>query len=152
MASRRTLLPGNDLQVCQVDALLEPRVVERDLDTERPEALDTLQFPEFEVFESPGQITKALKIFDVRPVFQRLAGLAVDDGHFPGLRHALGRPLDNRLVDSLLDDLVPDVIRAIDVEPLFVEAKPDREGGVLDEDQVRRVEQHPPELWPHPGP
>ena len=87
-----------------------------------------------------GQVAETLQILDVRAVLQRLAGLAVDEGHLPGLGDALGRPLDQRLVDSLLHDLVPDVVGPVDVEPLLVEPEPDRQRRVLDQDQVRRLE------------
>jgi hypothetical protein len=98
-----------------------------------------LQLPELEALDRAGQIAEALQELDVRPVLQRLGGLIVDDRYLPRLRHALARPLHHRLVDPLLDDLVPDVVRAVHVEPLLVEAEPDREGGVLDEDEVRTL-------------
>src|SRR5439155_3134804 len=137
-----SLRPRRDLEVGHVDALLELRVVERDLHAQRPEALDALQLPELEALDRAGQIAEALQVLDVRPVLQRLGGLIVDDGHLPRLRHALARPLHHRLVDPLLDDLVPDVVRAVHVEPLLVEAEPDRQGGMLDENQVRGLERN----------
>src|SRR5215469_12238767 len=104
---------------------MELRVVEGHLDPQRPEALDSLQLPDIELLEGAGQIAEALQVLDVRSIFERLGGLAVDDRHFPGLRQALGGPVNNRLVDSLLDDLVPDVVGPVDVEALFVEPEPD---------------------------
>jgi hypothetical protein len=123
--------PLSRLQVSRIDTLLEFRVVEIDLDAERPEALHALQLPELEVLDVASQIAKALKVFDVSPVLQGFAGLAVDDGNLAGLGHALGRPLDDGLVNTLLDNLISDVIRAVDVESLFVETKSDRERRIV---------------------
>src|SRR5439155_22201191 len=74
-----SLRPRRDLEVGHVDALLELRVVERDLHAQRPEALDALQLPELEALDRAGQIAEALQVLDVRPVLQRLGGLIVDD-------------------------------------------------------------------------
>src|SRR4029453_13929095 len=123
-----SLPPCPDPEIGQVDALLELGVVERDLDAERPETLDALQLPELEALHRASQIAEALQVLDVRPVLQRLGGLVVDDGHSSRLRHTLTRRLPPPLADALLDDLVPDVVSAVHVEPLFVEAEPDREG------------------------
>src|SRR5262249_16226464 len=105
----------------------------------RPEALDTLQLAEIEVLDLRGERAKALEEFDVPPVLLGFGVLAVDDRDLAGLGQAVGSALHDRLVDPLLEDLVADIVGAIDIEALLVEAKPDRERGVLDEDQVRRL-------------
>src|SRR5262245_6727213 len=87
------LRPRRDLEVSHVDALLELRVVERDLDAERSEALNALQLPELEALDRAAQIAEVLQIIDIPPILQRLGRLIVDDGHRPRLRHALARPL-----------------------------------------------------------
>src|SRR5262245_38074944 len=82
------------------------------------------------------------QIFEVAAVFGGLGGVSVDDRQLAGLCDALGLALDQGLVDPLLDDLVPDVVRAVDVEPLLVEAEAYRQRRVLDEHQVRGLERH----------
>src|SRR5215471_18816156 len=94
------------------------------------------------MLEVVGYVSQALQVLDVRAVLEGLGGLAVDDRDLAGLGHALTRSLDHGLVDSLLDDLVAHVVRAIDIEPLLVETEPDRERSVLDQDQVRGLERH----------
>src|SRR5882724_5060094 len=71
-----------------------------------------------------------------------LAGLAVDDGELARLGHALGRALDQRLVDPLLHDLVADVVGAVHVEALLVEAEADRHRRVLHQHEVRGLQRH----------
>ena len=56
MTPSSNLRPRREPEVGHVDALQEPRVVERDLDAERPEALDALQLPELEALDRAGQI------------------------------------------------------------------------------------------------
>src|SRR3989441_1798914 len=115
---------------------------ERHGDPQGPQAMDALELLELQVLDLPAQVAEVLEVLDVAAVLQRLAGLSVDDRDLTGLGHALGRALDHRLVDPLLDDLVADVVSAIHVEALLVETEPDRERGVLDEDQVRRLKRH----------
>src|SRR5215470_13781771 len=133
---------GNDLQIGQVETLSELGAVERHPDPERPEPPNPLQLLELELLNLTSQIAEALQVVEIHPVLLRLGGLGVDDGDLPGLCHALGGPVDDRLVDALLDDLVPDVVGPVDVEPLLVEPETDREGRVLDENEVGRLERH----------
>ena len=83
-----------------------------------------------------------LEVLDVAAVLLGLGRLRVDDGDAARLGHPLARAPDQRLVDPLLHDLVADVVGAVHVEALLVEAEADRERRVLDQDQVRRLERH----------
>src|SRR5262252_4033570 len=122
------------VRIAEADAVQELRILEVDGDAERAQALHALQFREIEILDLAGERAEALQILDVAAVFLRLGVLAVDDGDLPGLGHPLGRAVHDRLVDSLLDDFVADVVGAIDVEALLVETKADRERRVLHED------------------
>src|SRR5215469_7289896 len=133
---------GNDLQIGQVETLSELGAVERHPDPERPEPTNPLQLLELELLNLTSQIAEALQVVEIHPVLLRLGGLGVDDGDLPGLCHALGGPVDDRLVDALLDDLVPDVVGPVDVEALLVEPETDRERSMLDENEMGRLERH----------
>src|SRR5215470_3780751 len=113
---------GNDLQIGQVETLSELGAVERHPDPERPEPTNPLQLLELELLNLTSQIAEALQVVEIHPVLLRLGGLGVDDGDLPGLCHALGGP--------------------VDVEPLLVEPETDREGRMLDENEVGRLERH----------
>ena len=104
--------------------------------------MDPLQLLELDVLDLARQVAQVLEVLDVAAVLLRLAELGVDDRDLAGLGDAIARALDQRLVDPLLHDLVPDVVGAVHVEALLVEAEADRERRVLDEHQVRRLERH----------
>src|SRR5262249_58746207 len=113
----------------------EWRMGERRLTPEGREGLDPLQLPEVERLDVTSQIAEALQVFDVASVFQRFGGLGVDDGDLSGLGVAVGGSVHDGLVDTLLDDLVPDVVGPVDVQPLLLGPETGRERGMAGEDE-----------------
>src|SRR5437867_6982406 len=116
------------------------RVAQRDRHAQRAEAVDALQLLELELLDLAGDVAEVTQVLEIAAILLGLGRLAVHDGDLARLGHALGRALDQRLVDPLLHDLVADVVGAVDVEALLVEAEADRERRVLHEHQVRRLE------------
>src|SRR5881628_4026760 len=104
---------------------------------QRAEAVDALQLLELELLDLAGDVAEVTQVLEIAAILLGLGRLAVHDGDLARLGHALGRALDQRLVDPLLHDLVADVVGAVDVEALLVEAEADRERRVLHEHQVR---------------
>src|SRR4029453_623794 len=87
-----------------------------------------------------GQVAQALQILDVPAVLAALWALAVDDCDLAGLGYAVRSAFDHGFVNALLDDLVADVVRAVDVEALLVETEADGPRRVLHQNQVGGLE------------
>src|SRR5438552_8790572 len=108
-------------------------LAQRHAHTERAQAVHALQLYEIEVRDLAAHVTEMAQVLQVAPVLGGLPRLAVDDRELDRLGHALGGALDQRLVDPLLHDLVADVVGAVHVEALLVEAEADRHRSVLHE-------------------
>src|SRR5947208_11860517 len=117
-------------------------VAQGDGHAERAQAVHALQLFELDVLDLAADVAEVAQVLEIAAILRGLAALAVYDGELARLRHALGRALDQGLVDALFDDLVADVVGAVDVEALLVEAEADRHRRVLHEHEVRGVQRH----------
>src|SRR5437879_3252942 len=94
-------------------------------------AVYALGLAQVQLISIAGQVGQALQVLDVPAVLAALWALAVDDCDLAGLGYAVRSALDHGFVDALLDDLVADVVRAVDVETLLVETEADGARRVL---------------------
>src|SRR2546422_7187834 len=104
--------------------------------------MHALELAEVQLLHLAGQVTQALQVLDVPAVLAALGALAVDDCDLAGLGYAVGSAFNHGFVDALLDDLVADVVRAVDVEALLVETEADGARRVLHQNQVGGLERH----------
>src|SRR5690606_15473692 len=106
------------------------------------QANGTGQFFEFQVFNFTRDAVLASQVTEILLVFLCHPGLAVDDSNLTRLSkplHVVLLVFDPGLVDPLFDDLITDVIRAIDIKTLFIRSKSDRYRLIVNEDELRNV-------------
>src|SRR5215467_5371190 len=124
----------------QPHPLQDARVLQRNCHAERAEALHTLELAEVQLLHLAGQVAQALQVLDVPAVLAALRALAVDDCDLAGLGYAVRGAFHHGFVDALLDDLIADVVRAVDVEALLVETEADRARRVLYQNEMGSLE------------
>ncbi len=106
------------------------------------QALGALQILQLHVLDLVLKVAGSLQIIDIFQVFGAFLPLGIDNGNLARVGQPLRGIFDAGLVNALLNDLVADVIRPLDLEAPFIRAEADGQGRILGQDEVRSLQGH----------